>query len=57
VYFILLSAIAYGLGRAALGIATGPATERKHLPLSRILPQMALLAFAIAVSFLVRSGL
>ncbi len=57
VYFILLSAIAYGLGRAALGIATGPATGRKHLPLSWILPQMALLALAVAVSFLIRSRL
>ncbi len=56
VYFILLSAIAYGLGRASLAITTGHGRERRKLPLSRILPQIALLAFAIAFPYLIGKG-
>ncbi len=48
-YFILLSCIAYGLGRASLAITMGSSESRSKLPISQYLPQIILLICAVVL--------
>lgn len=49
IFFILLAAIAWGLGKNVLKITMGKSERRETLPLSRYLPQMGLLLSAVAL--------
>jgi hydrogenase-4 component F len=53
-FLVLLSSIAYGLGRASLAITMGSSDTRSKLPLSQYLPQIALLLSAVLLPFILQ---